>query len=134
MAKCLFCGQNVPQTKGKKTRQFCNDACRMAYKRKSEQEGKSEQFKSEQIKSEQANPNKPEQTELRKLSAQELYTKIDGYQSDKWAKSPEYLELLRRLKTMSIKDLRKEGFSVPSWKNHGLECPFDAQGSLIPKV
>ena len=67
--KCLNCGKLLSQIEGKKARVFCNDACRMAYKRKfkseqikSEQskseQGKSEQIKSEQIKSEQPNPNK----------------------------------------------------------------------------
>lgn len=33
MNKCLQCNKEVPQTIGKKTRLFCNDACRKAYSR-----------------------------------------------------------------------------------------------------
>jgi len=60
MSKCLQCNKEISQIEGKKTRLFCSDACRMAYKRKANKlEFKSEQtkseqpFKSEQIKSEQ---------------------------------------------------------------------------------
>jgi hypothetical protein len=60
MKKCLSCDKEILQIEGKKSRQFCNDACRMAYKRKA----KSEQGNpnksnpnTEKIKSEQGNPN-----------------------------------------------------------------------------
>lgn len=47
--KCVNCGKPVPQVANKKHRLYCNDACRIAFKRKA----KSEHVKSEQIKSEQ---------------------------------------------------------------------------------
>ena len=34
MAKCSNCGEEVVQTKGKKPRLYCNDACRMKLKRR----------------------------------------------------------------------------------------------------
>lgn len=39
MNKCLQCNKEITQTSGKKARLYCNDACRIAYKRtiKSEQ-------------------------------------------------------------------------------------------------
>ncbi len=57
--KCLNCSNRLEQTTGKKKRLFCDDKCRMAYKRAnveppiSEQTFKSEHFISEQIISEQ---------------------------------------------------------------------------------
>ena len=136
--KCLNCGKLLSQIEGKKARVFCNDACRMAYKRKfkseqgkSEQskseQGKSEQIKSEQIKSEQPNPNKYTVVEgkadkhnippdIKKLSKEELYARIDHYPADTWKDSLEFKELKRRLNSMSLKDLKEQGYWIPSWK------------------
>ena len=61
-----------------------------------------------------------------KLTAEELYTQIDSFQGgNKWADSVFYKELTtKRLKTLSIKQLRDQGFYVPSWKLNGCKCPF----------
>jgi len=47
---CKHCNKEISQIEGKKTRLYCNDACRMAFKRKSEQiiSEQPEQIKSEQ--------------------------------------------------------------------------------------
>jgi len=34
MAKCAYCGADVPQTEGKRAKLYCNDKCRMAFVRK----------------------------------------------------------------------------------------------------
>ena len=64
--------------------------------------------------------------ELSKLTAEELYTQIDSFQGgNEWADSVFYKELTtKRLKTLSIKQLRDQGFYVPSWKLNGCKCPF----------
>jgi predicted nucleic acid-binding Zn ribbon protein len=32
--KCLECGKDVPKSKGKRERKFCDDTCKLAYYRK----------------------------------------------------------------------------------------------------
>ena len=65
-----------------------------------------------------------EESTVRKLSRQKLYTTIDSYPHDTWITSPEYKELLRRLETMSIEQLEEEGYSIPVWKRHSNSCPI----------
>ena len=65
-----------------------------------------------------------EQPKLSKLTAEELYNGINSYERDLWVDSPEYSELKKRLKTLSIEQLRQQGFSIPCWKLNGLSSPF----------
>ena len=50
--KCLNCNKELELVTGKKPKQYCNDSCRIAFKRKSEQ----------RINNVVSNPNKSEQT------------------------------------------------------------------------
>ena len=54
----------------------------------------------------------------------ELYFRIGRYPTDTWAQSPEYKELIRRLKTMSVKQLKEQKCNIPLWKLNGVKCPF----------
>ena len=65
-----------------------------------------------------------EQPKLSKLTAEELYNGINSYERDLWVDSPKYSELKKRLKTLSIEELREQGFSIPCWKLNGLSSPF----------
>lgn len=103
MAQCLNCGEVI---EGSTQKKFCNDKCRKAYSRKL---GQAEKEKSDI---------------LQKLTAQELYNAIDHYQANNWVESPEYLELVRRLQSMPVEGLRKAGYYIPAWKEHGLKCPL----------
>lgn len=53
--KCLNCDNDIEQVNGKRPKIYCNDACRMSYKRT----GNTEQVISEQTISEHPIPNKP---------------------------------------------------------------------------
>ena len=60
-----------------------------------------------------------------KLTAEELYAQIDSFKGgNEWANSVFYKELQKRLDKLTIKQLRDQGFYVPSWKLNGCKCPF----------
>ena len=62
----------------------------------------------------------PEKTEnaksVKNLTREELYNAIDVYSGGDWIDSPEDIELERRLKIKTVKELEKEGYFVPNWK------------------
>lgn len=51
------------------------------------------------------------------LTKDQLYSAIRSYPQDTWVGSPEYVELMRRLKIMSIKQLEDGGYWIPCWKH-----------------
>ena len=51
---CWNCSKDVPQIDGKKPKKYCNDACRMAYKRAQSKANKSKSEQKRTVKSEQA--------------------------------------------------------------------------------
>ena len=53
---------------------------------------------------------------LNKLTAAQLYSAINHYPEDTWKDSPEYKELMKRLHSMSIEELRAGGYDIPCWK------------------
>ncbi|MHC4322701.1 MAG: hypothetical protein ACYSUX_00345 [Planctomycetota bacterium] len=56
---------------------------------------------------------------VRQLTRKQLKSAIDNYPEDTWKDSPEYAELIRRLREMSIDELKAEGYWLPMWKLHG---------------
>lgn len=56
--------------------------------------------------------------DLKEYTAEDLYDAINSYESDSWKDSPEFKELMKRLKTMPIKKLEAQGYIVPGWKYH----------------
>ena len=116
---CLNCNKELDNPRAK----FCSDKCRMAYKRRTKQP---------EQQPEQIDPNKPKRPEqitrtkrpeqikpeqkLKNYTAQDLYLSIDTYPADTWKDSPEFKELMRRLKTLSVKKLEEQSFSIPAWK------------------
>lgn len=52
--------------------------------------------------------------DIKKLSREELYLRIDSLRGDKWIYSEEYKELQRRLDTFSLKRLEEEGYDIPN--------------------
>ena len=58
------------------------------------------------------------------ISRQELCARIHRYPDDTWCRSPEYRELIRRLKAMSLYELAAEGYDIPNWRRHSLPCPI----------
>lgn len=57
-----------------------------------------------------------EAKDVKKLTAKELYAAIEAYPEDTWVGSPEYYELMRRLRAMDVDELRAKGYSIPNWK------------------
>lgn len=53
---------------------------------------------------------------LRDNTPQDLYDAINGYEADTWKESNEFKELMRRLKSMNIVALDKQGYKIPNWK------------------
>ncbi len=53
---------------------------------------------------------------LARVTAAQLYSAIRSYPQDTWVNSPEHVELMRRLKTMSVEQLEAEGYWIPCWK------------------
>lgn len=94
---CLNCDKEISD-KAK----YCSSKCKMAYRRKTV-------------------TNSPKITVTPKtvtgMTKDELYSNIDHYQRDTWKDSPEFKELMRRLKSYSLNRLKEEGYSIPSWKN-----------------
>jgi len=125
--QCLYCNKPLTNPKAK----YCNGSHRMAYVRqqlaqpaqitRTEKLAQSEQpaQNNPHILPEQQ-PTTPESDKsVSKLTAEELYMGINSYPHDTWAESVEYKELIRRLETLSIKQLRDQGFFVPAWKLNG---------------
>jgi len=53
---------------------------------------------------------------LKDLPAHALYQLINRYEADTWAGSAEYTELMHRLKTLTLEQLKDQGYYVPVWK------------------
>ena len=61
--------------------------------------------------------NQPEQpNSVRVKTAEDLYDAISSYSEDTWKDSPEYEELMERLKSTPIKVLKERSYHIPSWK------------------
>ncbi len=59
---------------------------------------------------------KPDPIPVKDMTRIELEQKIRAYPNDRWVNSPEHKELMRRLNTMTIKELESEGYHIPAWK------------------
>uniref|UniRef100_A0A6H1ZW19 Uncharacterized protein n=1 Tax=viral metagenome TaxID=1070528 RepID=A0A6H1ZW19_9ZZZZ len=108
--ECKNCKKEIGQIEGKKAKFFCGNACRMAYNRAILKANKSEHPKANI-----SNANTPK-IKSEHLTAQDLYDAISSYPHGTWKDSPEYAELMKRLKTKSEEKLRKEGYWLPAWK------------------
>lgn len=62
---------------------------------------------------------------ISKLSQFDLNQAIRAYPGDTWKDSPEFKELQRRLETMSVEELEKDGYWIPSWKRAGQIPPWE---------
>lgn len=108
MSKCKNC---QIESKGDKPRLFCSDKCRVAYNR--------DLIKQPNKVNEQKQTNTPEKKEtdnkIKEMDAEMLYACIFIYENDDWKDSPEYGELLERLKN-PVDWLRERGYFIPSFK------------------
>ena len=56
---------------------------------------------------------------VKDMTRQELSTAINAYPQDTWIDSPEHQELMRRLRTLTIDELKAQGYWIPAWKLKG---------------
>ena len=56
------------------------------------------------------------QTDVKKMSRDELRMHIKAYKGSKWVNSPEHNELMKRLRTWTIEKLEKLHYWIPNWK------------------
>ena len=102
--QCLFCGKEFEAERS--TAKFCSDVCKLKFNR-GFNGGKDIHLK-EEVSVPQCSA----------LTKDELYTRIEFYPQDTWKDSPEFAELMKRLKEMSIEELEAKGYSVPNWKRN----------------
>lgn len=105
MTKCKQC--QIEYTPIRKTSFFCSDKCRSTFNRKlanGELANDSERVSEREISK-----------EIKEMDAQMLYACIGSYPRDTWKDSPEYGELLERLKN-PVSWLRERGYFIPSYK------------------
>ena len=57
-----------------------------------------------------------EKAVARLLSRSKLYLAINHCPGNTWKDSPEFAELMRRLRAKSVEELESEGYWIPSWK------------------
>ena len=98
--KCLNC---VNEAVGRS--KYCGDKCKVGYNRNKN--------RSKSVTSVTVNESV---TGVESLSASQLYLAIHNYRQDTWKVSVEYKELMRRLYSMSIEELKVGGYNVPCWK------------------
>ncbi len=116
---CKNCQIELEQSKTK-PRVFCSDRCTKAYNRRLENGQITDKVKTditEQTKTDNTNFINRWGKNVGEMDAGTLYAYIGAYQNDTWKDSPEYRELMKRLKSKPLKALRTEGYWIPSWKD-----------------
>ena len=100
---CKVCGKSFDSKRD--DAQFCSSTCRSKKSRNATD--------NLSVATDNATDNVQQCSTLTK---DELYTRIEFYPQDTWKDSPEFAELMKRLKEMSIEELEAKGYSVPNWK------------------
>lgn len=54
------------------------------------------------------------ETDIKKISREELYSRLGSFKGGSWIDSEEFKELERRLNTYSYEKLKEEGYSIPN--------------------
>ena len=111
--KCLICDKD--SGKGK----TCSSKCRKTHSRMAKCDTISvTNPKCDQSVTEPAILNNIDPTKaiVHTLSASDLYNAISHYLANAWVASPEFGELMRRLRVKSVEELKSEGYWIPSWK------------------
>lgn len=132
--ECKQCGNDVEQVQGKRRREYCNDACRMAFKR-AQAKANTEQAISEQItKSEQVEVISEQRSDWQKqldnlpsgavrpaCKQEPLEVDSDNMHEDedwdgRWQSSVGYMEKIWRLIHYTVAELTEDGQWIPTWK------------------
>ena len=103
---CIKCNKEFEAKR--KTAKFCSTKCKLAYHRHKV----SVSNKDKQV-SVSLNPAITGKA-LKDYTAQDLYDAIDSYPADTWVKSPEFIELNRRLDIRPINKLIEHGYWIPN--------------------
>ncbi len=101
MNKCVVCGND--SGKGK----TCSNTCRSKLAR-----SVASTVAKLTVALSVATPN----NQVEQLSRKQLKAAIDSYPEDTWKDSLEYRELIHRLHTKSVDELKAEGYWIPAWK------------------
>lgn len=134
--KCRYCEKEFESKRS--TRQFCSHRCQVAWHRKVSVTGTTKQklvSVTEPDESVTVNPVTVtsnvtvREDSVTKLSREELYKRIHRYPGNTWKDSPEYAELIHRLKTTPLSELEAKGYQIPNWKAHELPCPIRLNAS-----
>lgn len=114
---CLHCGQDVPQTEGKKARQYCNNAHRMAHKRtvgkvKCEQLIPDSRIPSAVVRPRVERDGSKSDKDSAIIASMIALAKLDGG----WPASQWYAEQFYRLTHWSLAKLQEAGHWIPVWR------------------
>lgn len=102
---------------------YCSDKCRKQAERKSDKpEQKSDIVR---VTAEVGQTRTEDNATVATLTASQLYLAIHNYRQDTWKDSAEYKELTRRLHSLTVEQLKTQGFRVPAWKyeSQRIACP-----------
>ncbi len=93
---------------------YCNDKCRMAFKRRMSPEQVHKDLPEQNMSPEQV--ENTTRTGLDGVMFDELYRRVCAYPGVEWKTSPEYKEIMHRLHTLTAGQLELEGQWIPCWK------------------
>lgn len=126
--KCIVCNKEYEARRA--TSKYCSGKCRKAFQRVS---GTGEVSGTEGFVPVTGKPGdtdydgcmelvdgfwreKDRTTAMKDMTPEQLAVGSRAYPQDVWFNSPEHKELLRRLVSMSVDELKSDGYFVPCWK------------------
>jgi len=111
IAKCIACGNDFEAKRI--DAKLCSMKCRQSHSRRGDKDRIGENIPSTPVVSTTLNRWGEDVTTL---GPQELYIRINLYPGVTWKTSPEYAELMKRLKEKSVEELKDQGYFIPTWK------------------
>jgi hypothetical protein len=123
--QCIECGKDFEATRSDAV--LCSDKCRQAHKRGTVTDKTGEGITDKDVAASHSlmgkkilsgeNPAMNRWNEdVTTLGPRDLYVRINLYPGTTWKKSPEYIELMKRLVEMPLETLREQGYFIPTWK------------------
>ncbi len=106
MKQCKNCSKEFESKRA--TSQFCSAKCRVYFNRKGDS------VTNNSVTKDSVTYINKWGKDVRQMDAQTLYAYIGRYEEDTWVGSPEYEELGRRLNTLSLEELKEQGYWIPN--------------------
>ena len=107
----MICSVCKVEFEGRSNAKYCSPKCRVAANRNIKDSV------TDKSVTDTVTDNKPiEMSNGFPKNPQELYSLIARYKEDTWKDSPEYKELMRRLKNYPLETLKEQGYYIPGWK------------------